>query len=359
MQRALALAERARGNTKPNPMVGAVVVRNGNVVGEGYHHRAGTDHAEVLALKQAGKKAAGATIYVTLEPCCHVGNTPPCTNALIAAGIKRVVIPNSDPDPRVKGRGIRVLRKAGIQVDSGVLRREAERLNDIYFGFKRNNRPYVILKSAQSLDGRIATAGGDSKWITGPEARKIGHEYRRDVDGIVVGMGTVRADNPSLTVRHVRGANPYRIIATTSGRFPRRCNLLQQNQDFRTIVATTGPVIEKLSRRKNAGGLIFWEVGVERDGLLSVADIVARAGEFGLQSLLVEGGAALATSFWKAQLVDKYLAFIAPRIIGDGRAAVGELEIRKVAGAIKLARPEIEPCGADFLYTAYPEFERQ
>jgi diaminohydroxyphosphoribosylaminopyrimidine deaminase/5-amino-6-(5-phosphoribosylamino)uracil reductase len=354
MLRALALAERGKGAVSPNPMVGAVIVKNGRVVGEGYHRRAGSDHAEVAALKKAGRKANGATIYVTLEPCCHTGATGPCTETLIAAGIRRVVFSVIDPNPLVNGKGARRLRHAGIDVESGLCAAETRKLNEIYFGYLRLGRPFVTLKLAQTLDGRIASATGDSRWITSKASRKLAHRLRIGVDAVVVGSGTVRSDNPALTVRHVKGRNPYRIVLTSSAKIPKDCHLVKDNTDLRTIIASTQHSIDRLSR--NSGRpMTFWQVKADRRGHLSLPDSLARAGEFGLRSLLVEGGATLATSFLKEGLVDKIVLFISPRILGRGVEGIGDLGIRKVSDSLRLKDVTVESVGPDIMVTGYPE----
>ncbi|MEW5796602.1 MAG: bifunctional diaminohydroxyphosphoribosylaminopyrimidine deaminase/5-amino-6-(5-phosphoribosylamino)uracil reductase RibD, partial [Candidatus Zixiibacteriota bacterium] len=243
MQRALDLAAKARGWTSPNPMVGAVIVKNGRIVAEGYHHRAGLDHAEVVALKKAGTRAKGATVYVTLEPCAHVGCTGPCANALIRAGVARVIYSSVDPNPLVSGKGHKKLRKAGIAVERGLLRREAEKLNEAYFAFHRNGRPFVTLKMAQTIDGRIATATGDSQWISSPASLKLAHRLRAENDAVMVGMGTVRADNPALTVRLVKGKNPYRLIVGGRDPVPKSRRIFASNEDLRTVLAAPAKTI--------------------------------------------------------------------------------------------------------------------
>jgi len=357
MARALELAAKGRGKVSPNPMVGAVIVKSGRVIAEGYHLGPGKDHAEIVALKQAGLKAKVATIYVTLEPCCHTGNTGPCTDALIAAGVKKVVFASTDPDPRVNGKGARRLRKAGIEVVKGVLAAEAERLNEGYFAFNRNGRPFVILKLAQTLDGRIATRNGNSQWISGPASLKMVHRLRSEVDAVAVGMGTVRADDPSLTVRHVQGRNPYRLVVTGSARFPRGCQLLTNNSDFKTIVASGTQAIERLARSRNGGNLIYWSVKSHRNGALDIADLMNKAGEFGIRSILVEGGAALATSFIKARLVDKLVLVVAPKILGSGIEAVADLGLRKLGDAVTVRDLSVERLGEDLVCTGYPVWE--
>ncbi len=358
MQRALQLAEQGKYKTSPNPMVGAVLVKNGKIIGEGYHRRAGAAHAEIVALQQAKENAAGSTLYVTLEPCCHTGRTGPCTDAIIKAGITRVVIPVKDPDKRVNGKGIRVLRKAGITVTTGVLRKEAVQLNESYFGYYKLGRPFIILKVAQTLDGRIATGSGDSRWISSTVSRKEAHILRAQVDGIVVGMETVRKDNPALTVRKVAGINPYRIVLTRSLRFPPKCQLLDNNDDYKTIVATTAPAAERFAKTKRGRNLIYWRLREKQNGILRVSDLVSVADSFGLRSLLVEGGSMVATAFLQAGLVDKIVVFIAPLILGNGIPAVGDLNIRKIEQALALKHIHFSPSGADCMFVGYPDWKR-
>jgi diaminohydroxyphosphoribosylaminopyrimidine deaminase / 5-amino-6-(5-phosphoribosylamino)uracil reductase len=354
MLRALAIAEKGKGSVSPNPLVGAVIVKNGLIVGEGYHRRAGSDHAEVSALKKVGRRANGATIYVTLEPCCHTGATGPCTEALIGAGIKRVVFSVIDPNPLVNGKGARRLREAGIEVESGLCAAESRLLNEVYFGYLRLGRPFVTLKLAQTLDGRIASVSGDSRWISSEASRKLAHKLRSEVDAIVIGSGTVRADNPSLTVRHVKGKNPYRIILTSTAKIPRDCHLVKDNSDLRTIIASTQQTVERLSRR-NSLPMTFWQVKADHRGNLNLPDFLTKAGEFGLRSLLIEGGSTLATSFLKEGLVDKIVSFISPKILGRGVESVGDLGIRKVANSIRLKDVVVREVGHDIMVTGYPE----
>ena len=355
MQRALSLAKKAKGMTSPNPMVGAVVVKNGRVIAEGYHKRVGSEHAEAAALTKAGATARGATVYVSLEPCCHTGQTGPCTEKLIQSGVKKVIYAVKDPDLRVNGKGARILKKAGIEVVSGVLKEEALQLNEIYFGNKINKRPYIILKTVQSLDGRIATATGDSKWISSPESLKLAHQLRAEVDAVVVGMGTVRADNPSLTVRRIKGKNPYRVIISGSLKFPKGCHLLDNNTDFKTVIASSEKANDSFRRRRRCSGLIFWNVKTVRDGSLDIKDFIRKANDFGLHSLLIEGGGGLVTSFLKAGLFDKYVVITAPIIIGRGTDAVRDLNNRKLADAIGLKTGTCYASGKDMVFVGYPE----
>lgn len=355
MHRALELAAHGRGSTKPNPMVGAVIVKGGRVIAEGYHRRAGADHAEIVALKKAGARARGGTLYVTLEPCCHWGRTGPCTEAIRESGLKRVVFASKDPDPRVNGRGAQMLRRAGILVEAGLLRDDAIALNEAYFHFHRTGRPFVILKTAQSLDGRIATATGHSQWISGKEALKYVHGLRADADAIVVGGGTVLRDNPSLTVRLAKGINPYRVIVSSSLNLPRDIKLFANNADLRTVVASTDESIERFSREAASPGLIFWAINATENGDLDLHEFLHQAAAFGLRSLLVEGGGKLATSFLREGLVDKYVVVVAPKVIGCGVSSVGELRVQTLDQAIRFDRHRYEPCGRDMIFVGYPK----
>lgn len=348
---AIDLAEKGRGRTSPNPLVGAVIVSNGQIVGRGYHKKAGSAHAEINAIIDAGSDTRGATLYVNLEPCCHYGRTRPCTTEIIKAGIREVVFSLKDPNPAVRGKGAAQLRKAGVKVRSGLLRKEAEKLNEVYLKYIRTGLPFVVLKTAQTLDGRIATSTGDSRWITGVKARKIAHRLRAECDAVAVGAATVRADNPQLTVRLVKGRNPYRIILSRNLNFPRSINLFRNNQDSRTIVATTERSADRL-RMKN---VIVWKVKENRDGL-SPQDFLKKAAQFGITSLLVEGGSALATSFLSAGLIDKHYVFISPRVIGLGVDTIGNLGLKKMADAIVYNNLTLDrSCLPDLLLIGYPE----
>ncbi len=337
-------------------MVGAVIVKKGKIVSEGYHRRVGEAHAEQAALKKAGQNAAGATLFVNLEPCCHTGRTGPCTEAIIKAEIKRVVYSVKDPNPQVNGKGAKILKRAGVIVESGLLKKEALLLNDSYFGYHKNKRPFIILKTAQTLDGKIATITGDSNWISGPRSLKLAHRLRAEVDAVVVGMGTVRKDNPALTVRLAKGENPYRIVLSGSLEFPPRCRLLDNNSDYKTIVASTTKAIEKFSRTKRGRhSLIYWSLRTDNDGLLDLHDFVTKADDFGFHSLLIEGGGRVATSFLKAGLVDKYIAIIAPLLLGSGVCAVGDIAVRRLTDAISFDRYSFQKNGTDNLFIGYPK----
>lgn len=353
LRQAFKLAEKGRGKTSPNPKVGAVIVKNNRVIGEGYHKKAGADHAEILAIKKAGGKAKGATLYLNLEPCCHHGRTGPCTERIISSGIKRVVFSLLDPNPLVNGEGALRLRKAGIKVTSGLLAKEAGRQNEVYVKFIKTGRPFVVLKLAQTLDGRIATSGGDSKWITGVKSRRLGHRLRAEYDAVAIGSGTVKADDPHLTVRDIRGAghNPYRIILSGRPDFPESINLFKNNIDMRTILATSRSYADKY----HAKNLIVWKVKKAK-GRLVLDDFLKKAADFGICSMMIEGGSRLATSFIKEGLIDKYYIFVAPKIIGAGKNAIGELDIKNITDGVNLELSEINTSLApDVLFVAYPE----
>ncbi len=317
MRMALALAERGAGYTSPNPMVGAVVVNDGRVVGKGYHQFVGGAHAEVNAIADAGGKAAGATLYVTLEPCNHTGRTPPCTEKILAAGLRRVVVAMADPNPKVTGGGNARLSASGVSVTCGVLEAAARRLNESFVKFIRTQRPFVVLKCAATLDGRLATASGDSKWITGPASRRYVHQLRHRLDAIMVGIGTVLQDDPRLTARldDGPGKNPHRIILDTRLRIPETANVLRGPNDSDTIIVT-GPraSAEKTARLTQAGATV-WRMPLA-GGRVDLHALMKRLGEHGVASLLVEGGAGVLASALTGGILDKALFFYAPKILG-------------------------------------------
>ncbi|OGX38520.1 MAG: riboflavin biosynthesis protein RibD [Omnitrophica WOR_2 bacterium RIFCSPHIGHO2_02_FULL_68_15] len=339
MGMALALAARAQGQTRPNPMVGAVVVRHGRVVGIGYHHRAGWPHAEVLALRTAGARARGAVLYVTLEPCRHTGRTPPCVPAIVAAGVRRVVAAMPDPSPRMRGRGLRALRAAGLAVRAGVCRAEAQRLNEVYLTWRRRLRPFVTVKVAQSLDGKIATVTGDSRWITGPAARRVAHALRGSVDAIMVGVRTVLADNPRLTVRKGTLAQaslfrpPLKVVVDSTCRTPTTARLLTGGDPVLIATTTRAP-----SARRRALAARGAEILVlpSRDGQVDLRALLRALARREITHLLLEGGGELIAAALRDRLVDRWIAFLAPSLIG-GRAAptpVGGAGIRALRQAV-------------------------
>ncbi|MDL2269272.1 bifunctional diaminohydroxyphosphoribosylaminopyrimidine deaminase/5-amino-6-(5-phosphoribosylamino)uracil reductase RibD [Desulfosarcina sp. OttesenSCG-928-G17] len=317
MKTALELAEKGRGRTSPNPMVGAVVVKDGRIVGKGYHPKAGGPHAEVVAIDDAGDLAHGATLYVTLEPCNHFGRTPPCTHKIIAAGIRKVVVAMADPNPKVEGGGNAALLAAGIEVETGVCEAAAQTLNEAFVTWITTGRPFVVAKCAATLDGRIATRTGDSRWVTGPSARRFVHELRHQADGILVGVGTVIQDDPSLTTRleNETGVDPTRIILDTRLSMPVSAKLLHQKSHAPTWIIC-GPDAPE-DRRKalsDAGArIIVAPLNANQIDLGALMDIL---GENHMTHLLVEGGASVMGSFFSAGIVDKVCFFYAPKILG-------------------------------------------
>jgi diaminohydroxyphosphoribosylaminopyrimidine deaminase/5-amino-6-(5-phosphoribosylamino)uracil reductase len=370
MQRALALAAGAHASTVPNPMVGAVLVRDGEVVGQGRHERAGEAHAEVLALRQAGARAAGATLYVTLEPCAHHGRTPPCADAVVAARVSRVVVAMADPDPRVAGAGLRRLRDAGLAVEVGDGREAAEALNPRWLAARRANRPFVALKLAMSLDGRIATAAGESRWITGPAARAEGHRLRAVYAAVAVGAGTVLADDPELTARDAGGAplprQPLRVVVDGRLRIPRTARILDPALPGRTVIATSAaaagahgelePWLAVLPGGGEAGDAGATSPRDGRDHQVDLRELLAYLAADGIDSLLVEGGGELAWGFIAAGLVDHVHAFVAPRILGGRVAvpAVGGEGFAALADSLSLRFVSHRVVGDDLLLEAVP-----
>jgi len=353
MRLALRLALKGAGRTSPNPMVGAVVVRGGKIVGRGYHQRAGGDHGEIAALKRAGKQARGATLYLNLEPCTHQGRTPPCTPVLIQSGVKKVVVGIVDPNPRVSGRGVRRLRQAGIQVRVGVLERECRRLNEPFIKHIRYHLPFVILKLAATLDGKIATSTGDSRWVTGEAARGYVHQLRDRVDAVVVGIGTVLADNPRLTCRLSKGRDPFRVVLDGRLKISPRAHLLRQRNPERTIVAT-GP---RVSAQKVKGiektGAQVWRFPF-RGGWIPFSSLLKRLGQMGFLSIMIEGGGATAARALKEGVVDQVVFFYAPKIIGgEGREMFDGLGIKKMSRSKTIREMETKRFGQDIMVTGY------
>jgi diaminohydroxyphosphoribosylaminopyrimidine deaminase/5-amino-6-(5-phosphoribosylamino)uracil reductase len=354
MRRALDLAERARGRTSPNPLVGAVLVHDGAVIAEAYHEAAGRPHAEVLALQAAGTAARGATLYVTLEPCAHHGRTPPCAPAVVAAGVRRVVAAVGDPDPRVAGRGFDILRAAGIDVTVGVLATEAARQNRVFFTAMREGRPHVTLKAAMTLDGKLADLRGTSRWITGEAARREAHRLRRDADAIVVGVSTVLLDDPRLTVRldEPVSREPYRVVLDSHGRTPTAARVLTASTPARTIVFTTeGAPPTRLAGLRAAGATVV--TCPARNGRVDIGAVLQELHAREVRSVLVEGGAEVHGSFVDAGLVDRVALFVAPILIG-GRAATpvvggGGLDLKS---ALRLGAVSVRAIGDDVLVEA-------
>lgn len=361
MARALELARGALGSTSPNPAVGAVIVRDGSVVGEGCTQPPGGPHAEIVALRRAGKGARGADLYVTLEPCCCFGRTPPCTQALIAAGVAAVHAATLDPNPLVAGRGARDLQGAGIAVTVGEREAEARELNEGFFKYITTARPFLAVKYAMSLDGKIATHTGHARWVTGPEARRRVHELRRAADAILVGLGTVLADDPLLTVRlegDEESRQPWRVVADTYCRLPVESRLLNDAYAARTIVATTpaAPAEARAAVRARGAEVLVLPA---RDGRVDLADLAARLAGRGIINLLAEAGSTLTASLFALGLADKVYAFVAPKVVGGSAAPtpVGGEGVATMDAARLLRLAKVERLGPDVLLVAYPQPE--
>jgi diaminohydroxyphosphoribosylaminopyrimidine deaminase/5-amino-6-(5-phosphoribosylamino)uracil reductase len=349
MRRALKLARRGLGKVSPNPMVGAVIVRGGRVIGEGYHRRYGGPHAEVNAIASAGAATAGATMYVTLEPCCHHGKTPPCVEAVIKAGIKRVVIGTLDPFPEMQGKSLEILREAGVETKVGVLEAECLALNEVYFKYINTGRPFVTVKFAQTLDGRIATAAGSSRWISSPPSRKLAHRRRAHHDAVLVGAGTVLADDPELTTRLVKGRNPVRVVLDAKLRLPLTARVLTGQDEAKTLIATTPAADGAKLAALEGMGIEVLKVPADAAGRVDLEKLLPLLAQRQISSVLVEGGAEVITAFLKAGLADRLVVFIAPRIMGKGIEAVGELDIAEVARAIKISYERVYRSGEDLV----------
>jgi diaminohydroxyphosphoribosylaminopyrimidine deaminase/5-amino-6-(5-phosphoribosylamino)uracil reductase len=350
MRLALAEAARGLGRTAPNPAVGAVLVRDGRVVGRGFHARAGGPHAEIEALRVAGPKARGADLYTTLEPCSHHGRTPPCSLAVIEAGVARVFVGSRDPNPLVDGKGSARLRRAGVAVVAGPLRAECDALNAPWARFIASGRPYVTLKVAATLDGRIATRAGDSRWVSGPAARAWVHRLRDQVDAVLVGRGTAQADDPRLTARLPGGGgrDPLRVVLDTGLSLPAGLRLFRQRSSARTLVFHASPRVRALGPRVDLQRVPRAPGGLELGAVLS------SLGARGVVHLLVEGGGAVAASFLAAGLVDRLALVLAPRVLGGGLGWGGEGGPARMAGALALHDLKVERLGDDLLLLGSP-----
>jgi len=359
MRRALRLAALGR-HASPNPMVGCVLINDaGKVIGEGWHPKAGEPHAEVFALRQAGELARGATTFVSLEPCSHHGRTPPCADSLLAAGIKRVVCAMADPDECVAGSGFEKLRHGGVEVSVGLLEAEARALNAAYIKHRVTGLPWVVLKTAMTLDGKIAAVGGDSQWITSPISRLAVHRQLRDrCDGVMTGVGTVLADDPALTTRliHKAGRNPWRIIVDSQLRTPLDSQVVRlAAQDGRTIIVATPDADPERRAALEERGCRIVTCEPDGGGRVDLADLMRRLGTRGdMISVLVESGGQLAASLLSAHSVDRWLAFIAPKIVGgtDAPGPVEDFGISRMADALEAEFRQVRRCGPDIVIDA-------
>lgn len=357
MRLALELAKRGKGLTSPNPCVGAVVVKDGKVIGKGYHRKAGGLHAEIYALRQAGRRAYGATLYVSLEPCRHYGKTPPCVNTIISSKIKRVIAATKDPNPLNNGKGISILRRRGIEVELGILEAEARKLNEAFIKFITTGIPFVTVKVAQSLDGKIATHTSDSKWITCERSREFTHKLRSEVDAILVGVETVLKDDPLLTARlKVKSINkqPTKIILDSKLRTPINARIFSKDSPGKVMIATTklAPKDKREVLQKKGAEILMIE---SKDGKVNIKTLLRILGKNEITHILIEGGAEVIASAFEAKVVDRVLFFLAPKIIG-GREAPTSVEgigVNRVSKAIRLKDIRFERMGDDFLVEGY------
>ena len=352
MKEAIRLARKGHGYVSPNPMVGALLVRERTIIGQGYHRRYGGPHAEVNALESFQGDPRGATLYVTLEPCSHHGKTPPCVDVIIQRGIHRVVVGTEDPNPLVGGQGIRTLAGHGIEVRVGVLEQACRDLNPSFFKYFEKGLPYVTLKIAQSLDGRIATETGSSQWITSPRSLRLGHRLRATHDGVMVGIDTVITDDPSLTVRLVRGRNPLRLIMDSRLRVTLGSKVLTDGHASHTLIVTTDRSAPHRIEKVQALGARVLCVAANSEGRVNLPDTLRTLAGDGVTSILVEGGAKIATSFVRARLVDRLVAIIGPKLIGKGIEAMGDLGISQIAEAPRLSIESVRRLDDDLIVTA-------
>ena len=349
MELAVKLAEKGKGNVSPNPLVGAIIVKRGSIVGKGYHKKCGCDHAEAMAIKEAAHKAIGSTLYVTLEPCSHWGRTPPCTEKIIEARIREVIIGTKDPNPVVDG--FNELKFRGIKTKVDILDKECKRLNEPYLKWIKTKKPFVVVKSATSLDGKIATKTGSSKYITGREARKFVHQLRTEYDAVMVGSNTVSKDNPQLTVRHTKGRNPIKIVVDSKLNISSKSNVVK-NEPTKLIVATTKKASKsKIKKLQQKGAKIL--IIDSKKGRIDLKELMKELGKHEVCSILLEGGAELNSSAIKEGIVDKAMFFISPKLIGDGLGAIGDLGIKKVDSSVKLKNLSYKKIGRDILIEGY------
>ena len=359
MQRAIELARRGEGWVNPNPLVGAVIVKDGRVIAEGWHHKYGELHAERDALRALKEPAEGSTIYVTLEPCCHYGKQPPCTLAIMEHGISRVVIGSRDPNPLVAGKGVRMLREHGITVVEDFMREECDALNPVFFHYITTGRPYVKMKYAMTADGKIATKTGASKWITSEEARELVHDWRNACRGIMAGIGTVLADDPLLNCRKPGGRDPVRIICDSRLRIPEDSQICRTAQKYETIVACAlsedadrrPEEMRAKAERLRQQGVEVWSVPAQ-DGSVDLKELVKRLGKRGIDSILLEGGGTLNESALRAGIVQEVNAFVAPKIFGGkARSPVEGTGVEVPQEALQMEMKQVRQVGKDLLIT--------
>ena len=349
MQQALKLARKGRGFVSPNPLVGAVIVKNGRIIGQGYHKRFGEPHAEINAIRNAAIDLSGTTLYVNLEPCCHAGKTPPCVDSIIEHKIGRVIIGATDSNPLVSGRGIAILRNHGIEVKTGVMETECRKINEVFFHYMEKGLPFVTLKYSQTLDGRIATKTGQSQWISSEASLKFAHRLRAEHDAILVGSGTVSKDNPELTVRRVRGRNPLRVILSSDLRIPAEAKILQKLKAAPTLIATLQKSNDRRFQQLLSAGVEVISVVADKSGNVDLKSLLRRLADRKISSVLIEGGAGIITSAFRDNIVNRLVTIIAPKIIGKGIEAVGDLNIEKLTSAKKVIIKTVKKSGTDII----------
>lgn len=348
MSKAIELAKNGIGFVNPNPLVGAVIVKDGRIIGEGCHERYGELHAERNALKNCAESPEGGDMFVTLEPCCHYGKNPPCTEAVIESGIKRVFVGSFDPNPLVAGKGIAVLREHGIEVVEGFMREECDKLNDIFFHYITTKTPYVIMKAGITADGKIAAVTGDAKWITNEKSRAHSHETRKRVSAILVGVNTVIADDPMLNCRAENPSNPARVICDSNLRIPLNSQIIKTAKEIPTYIAAVCGDTKKEKEIKESGAHIIRTA--ERDTKIDLTDLMKKLGEMGLDSVLIEGGGEIHASALRAGIVNKVQLYIAPKILGgDSKNAVASIGAAKADDAVMLKNPVISRFDDDIL----------
>jgi diaminohydroxyphosphoribosylaminopyrimidine deaminase/5-amino-6-(5-phosphoribosylamino)uracil reductase len=354
MKRALTLARKGIGRTSPNPAVGCVIVKDGTIIGEGWHRKAGSPHAEIHALNMAADAAVGADVFVTLEPCCHTGATPPCTDALIKAGVSRVVAGMRDPNPQVNGGGLAALKQAGIETVCGVLENDCRAINLPFIKHSTTGLPYVTYKCAMTLDGKIASITGESRWISCEESRKYVHRMRSHNDAIMVGVDTILADNPQLTVRHVKGRNPLRIIVDSNLRTPTSVEILSGLLARNTIIACTEEDLSIHQRYLLNGATVL--VCNSLEGRVDLRDLLEKLGRLGIQSILLEGGSRLAGDALSKGLIDECVFFYAPKVIGsDGFSPFAITGITDMSQSLAFTGLSVRRIGSDIVVNARPE----
>jgi diaminohydroxyphosphoribosylaminopyrimidine deaminase / 5-amino-6-(5-phosphoribosylamino)uracil reductase len=353
MLRALELAR--KGKTSPNPMVGAVLVKNNRIIAEGFHSRAGGPHAEVVALRKAGGKARGADLYVNLEPCCHVGRTPPCTDAIIQSGVTRVFIGMKDPNKLVKGKGIRILKAAGIEVSTGMMKKDCEKLNEIFIKVMKTGMPFVTVKTAMSLDGKIATREGDSRWISGVKSRDFVHELRNQNDAILVGTNTILKDNPQLTCRLKKkgGRHPARIILDRRNRIPLTAKIFANSKAHRVVYVSGSKLSTKREQLLKTKNIEVLKVKTLKSGF-DLKQLMKLLAQKELNSILIEGGGEINSSALEVGIVDRVFAFISPILVGGQQAPspMGGKGVAKITKAMRLGNMKVIPIGDDLMVEA-------